>query len=107
MECVSTDICGLINPPTCNKRYFITFIDHFSHFVVLCLMENKSEVEELVQRYIAMVEAKFGRKLEHPRCANGGKYISKKVKKFSASKGIHVQYTIPRNASHSGVSLSS
>lgn len=65
LEVVSTDVCGPLNPQTHDdKRYFVTFIDHYSHFAIGHLIEKKSEVTDLFIQYEAMVTAKFGCSIE-------------------------------------------
>lgn len=72
LEVVSTDVCGPLNPQTHDyKRYFVTFIDHYSHFAIGHLIEKKSEVTDLFIQYEAMVTAKFGCSIEKLRCDNG------------------------------------
>lgn len=42
LECISSDVCGPINPPTHDgKRYYVSFIDHFSHFGMCYLISKK------------------------------------------------------------------
>lgn len=104
LETISTDICGPINPPThCGKTYFITFIDHFSHFSVCYLLSHKSEALEKFQEYVKMIEAKFNMQIEKLRCDNGGEYSSKKFRNFCKNKGIKIQYTVAYNPQQNGV----
>lgn len=94
LEIVSTDICGPITPSTHDgKSYFITFIDHFSHFCVAYLLNSKAEALSKFKSYVAMVEAKFNSKIEKLRCDNGGEYTSNSFKDFCSQKGIRIQYT--------------
>lgn len=45
LEVVSTDVCGLIDPPKYNgERYFVTFLDHYSHFCLCYLIKKKGHV---------------------------------------------------------------
>uniref|UniRef100_H3H2R9 Retrovirus-related Pol polyprotein from transposon TNT 1-94-like beta-barrel domain-containing protein n=1 Tax=Phytophthora ramorum TaxID=164328 RepID=H3H2R9_PHYRM len=45
LEVVHSDVCGPMQTPTFGgKRYFVTFIDDKSHFCVVYLLRNKSEV---------------------------------------------------------------
>lgn len=51
LQLIHSDVCGPITPPTHNgKRYFVTFMDDFTHFTVVNLMEKKSEVMDRIQR---------------------------------------------------------
>lgn len=104
LEMVSTDICGPISPTTYDgKSYFISFIDHFSHFCVIFLLSNKSEALSKFKNYVSMVEAKFNLKIEKLRCDNGGEYTSHAFKDFCREKGIRIQYTVAYNPEQNGV----
>lgn len=56
LEVVSTDVCGPIKPATYDgKNYYVTFIDHYSHFCVVHLIEKKSEVYRKFQNYFQRI----------------------------------------------------
>ena len=104
MEVISSDVCGPFTPTTHDGcRYFVTFIDHYSHFVAIYLMKNKSEVLEKFKQYMKYVNAKMENKIARLRCDNGGEYTSKDFKDFCAKKGIQIEYTIPYNPQQNGV----
>lgn len=104
LDIVSSDICGPINPATYDgKRYYISFIDHYSHFCVCYLIENKSEALEKFRNYVSMVEAKFNMKISKLRCDNGGEYTSRDFQNFCKIKGILIQYTVAYNPEQNGV----
>lgn len=104
LDIVSTDICGPINPATYNgDKYFISFIDHYSHFAVCYLMKEKSEAIEKFKMYIAMVETKHERKIKNLKCDNGGEYTSNQFQEICNQKGISVHFTIPHTPQQNGV----
>lgn len=104
LEIVSSDVCGPISPTSLDgKRYFVTFIDHFSHFTVCYFMETKDEVFEHFKTYLGMIENKFNKRMERLRLDNGGEYISNEFKTLCQEKGIQIEYTIPRTPQHNGV----
>ena len=104
LEVVSTDVCGPVDPISHDgMKYFVTFIDHFSHFVVVYAIKAKGDVFEQLKVYEAMVTAKFGVKIERLRCDGGGEYVSNELKQFCAEKGIVVEYTVPHTPEQNGV----
>lgn len=104
LECVSSDVCGPLNPYSHNgKRYFISFIDQYSHFAVTYFMQHKNEAFQKFKEYVAMVENQFKTLPERVRCDNGGEYISHDMKNFCTQKGIKIEYTIPRTPEQNGV----
>lgn len=104
LECVSSDVCGKISPPTHDGyEYFVSFIDHFSHFSIIYLMKRKNEVESCLKKYVALTESMFNTRISKLRCDNGGEYVSASIRKFCSEKGIELVYTVPRNPHQNGV----
>lgn len=101
---VHSDICGPVNIPTQEGyRYFVTFIDDYTHMTVLYLMKTKDEMFECFKRFKAMSESHFGKRLSNLRCDNGGEYTSRKMKDFCNGEGILIQYTTPYTPELNGV----
>lgn len=47
LERIHSDVCGPIDPPAWDgSRYFVSFIDDYSHFSMIYLMKKKSQVFE-------------------------------------------------------------
>lgn len=60
LEIIYTDVCGPIDPPTWDKKkYILTFIDDYTNFVMVYLLEGKYEVSDTVKEYINLVETKW------------------------------------------------
>lgn len=56
IQLVHTVLCGsmrTISPD--GKKYFLTFIDDFSRYIVTYLLTQKNEVQEKLEEYVAMV----------------------------------------------------
>ncbi|KAJ8885700.1 hypothetical protein PR048_011898 [Dryococelus australis] len=64
------------------------------------LISYKPEIPEKIEEYEAMVTAKFGTRISHIRCDNGGEQFIE----FCKSEGIHIEYTITRNPELNGLS---
>ena len=57
LELVHSDVCGPISVESIGgSRYFITFIDDYSRFVVTYTMKRKDEALDKFKEYVAMVE---------------------------------------------------
>lgn len=58
---VHSDICGPISPESWEKkRYFVTFMDDFTHFTYVYHLSSKSDMFSVFVQYYALVTAKFG-----------------------------------------------
>lgn len=89
LELIHSDVCGPVSPVGLGGvKYFVTFIDDWSHFTMAFLIETKDEVFECFRQYEANATAKFGQKVCRLRCDNGGEYRSKEFERFCADKGI-------------------
>lgn len=104
LELVHSDVCGPMQTQSpSGKRYVLTFIDDYSHYTVIYLLRKKSEVEEKIKEYIALVMNKFGKKIKCMRSDRGGEYMGHAVKNYLSLKGISVQYTAPYSPQQNGV----
>lgn len=105
LELVHSDVCGPVSPiGLSGMKYFVTFTDDWSHFVMVFLMASKDEVFEYFKEYEALVTTKFERKIHRLRCDNGGEYKSKEFDRFCKEKGIQVEWTVPHTPEQNGVS---
>lgn len=105
MDLVHSDVCGPMQTETPGKKkYFVTFIDDFSRYTIVYLLNNKAEVYEKIQNYMEMVKNKFGKYPNILRSDNGGEYVSKHVQSYLESKGVQYQYTVPYSPQQNGVS---
>ncbi|KAG4032061.1 hypothetical protein PC123_g28911 [Phytophthora cactorum] len=77
------------------KRYFVTFTDDKSHFCVVYLLRNKSEVTDKFAEFVAMAETQTGKRVKTIRSDNGGEYTSGAMAKFCKDRGIEQKFTPP------------
>lgn len=104
LHLVHSDVCGPFNPRTWNgKRYFVSFMDDYSHFTMIFLMEHKSEVLEKFELYYEQVTTFFNMKICRLRCDNGGEYTSSMFQKYCRTKGIQMETTMPYSPQQNGV----
>uniref|UniRef100_H3H749 Integrase catalytic domain-containing protein n=1 Tax=Phytophthora ramorum TaxID=164328 RepID=H3H749_PHYRM len=85
------------------KRYFVTFIDDKSHFCVVYLLRNKSEVAAKFAEFVAFAETQTGKRVQTLRSDNGGEYTSGAMAKFCADHGIVQKFTPPYTPQLNGV----
>lgn len=65
LELIHSDLCGPIDPVSWNGgRYFVSFIDDYTHFSVLYVTAKKSEVLQKFKDYNVMSSAKFNTKIK-------------------------------------------
>lgn len=105
LERIHSDVCGPFPAETFDGyKYYVTFIDDFTHMCTTYLLKRKSEVFTCFKNYKNMVEAKFGAKISKLRCDCGGEYSSNEFKLQNCSSGIVIDFTPPYNPELNGVS---
>jgi len=88
-ERIHTDVCGPFSvASTAKHRYYVIFLDDFSHKCWIFFMQKKSETYSKFCEFKALVEKELGKKVKDLRSDNGGEYISDEFKDFYEAKGI-------------------
>ena len=101
---VYSDICGPVTPFTIdNKRYFMIFMDEYTHYCVSYLAQNKSDLPLILKDYVKKNQANFNKKIVHLYIDNGSEYLSTKMKNFCIDNGISYHLTIPYTPHLNGV----
>ena len=78
LEIIHTDICRPLNIPCLSgEKYFITFIENFSHYGYVYLIHEKSQAVDILEVYITVIEKQFDRKVKIVRSDWGGEYYGK------------------------------
>lgn len=102
---VHSDVCGPIPPVTHdNKNYFVFFLDEYTHYCVVYLITNKSDVFTVFKDFVAKSEAHFNLKINQFYIDNGREYLSNEMKEFCINKGISYHLTVPRTPQQNGMS---
>ncbi|KAK3908903.1 Retrovirus-related Pol polyprotein from transposon TNT 1-94 [Frankliniella fusca] len=96
LRIIHTDLCGPISPATHNgKSYYVLFLDEYTHFCTIFLMERKSETLKYLQQYVSEAENFWNKKVHTIRCDNGMEYINSATMEWARSKGIVMDTTNP------------
>lgn len=104
LELVHSDVCGPISPETHDgKKYFVSFIDDYTHMIIIYLIRNKHEVFNCFKKYNAYVTTHFSRKIATLRCDNGGEYRSEEFRTYCDQNGTKIQYTVKYTPELNGV----
>ena len=77
LEIIHTDISGPLKNTLCGNKYFITFIDDFSHYGYVYLINDKSQSLENFKIFKAKVEKQCGKKIKIVRSNYGSEYYSR------------------------------
>ena len=68
LDLIHSDVCGPLSVNSIGgSRYFVTFIDNFSRYIVVYPMKHKSEVHQKFTEYRLMFENMFECKIKRIR----------------------------------------
>lgn len=75
-------------PSTLGAHYFLTIMDDYSLGVWVYLLKEKSETCNLIKNFCAMVENKFGLRIQKVRSDNGTEFMSSCLQSYYKQRGI-------------------
>ncbi|KAL0553858.1 hypothetical protein IC582_007762 [Cucumis melo] len=105
LELIHSDLCGPMNVKARGGfEYFISFIDDYSRYGYLYLMEHKSEALEKFKEYKTEVENLLSKKIKILRSDRGGEYMDLRFQDYMIEHGIQSQLSAPGTPQQSGVS---
>lgn len=104
LDLVVSDVCGPIEVESLGRsKYFITFTDVGSRYVVAYPIRAKSDAFDRFKTYLAMIERHTGKKLKAFHNDGGGEYISDEFQDFLRLKGIRFRNTCTDTPQQNGI----
>ncbi|RVW25356.1 Retrovirus-related Pol polyprotein from transposon TNT 1-94 [Vitis vinifera] len=89
LEIIHTDVCGPLNVKARGGyEYFVTFIDDYSRYRYVYLMQRKSEAFEKFKEFRAKVEKQLSKSIKTLRSDRGGEYLVYEFKDYLIENGI-------------------
>ncbi|KAA0067819.1 gag/pol protein [Cucumis melo var. makuwa] len=105
LELVHSDLCEPMNVKARGGyEYFISFIDDYSRYGHVYLIQNKSDSFEKFKEYKAEVENESGKTLKTFRSDQGGEYMDLRFQDYLIEHGIQSQLSAPSTPQQNGVS---
>ncbi|CDF37707.1 unnamed protein product [Chondrus crispus] len=104
LDLVHSDVCGPLEVQSIGGlRYFITFVDDHSNWVVVYTMRNKSEAFAKYKLYEKLAQTHTGRKVKVLRTDRGGEYLSTEFKSHLDLNSMQHQLTTAYTPEQNGV----
>lgn len=102
---IHSDVGGPLTPSNLHHyRYFVVFIDKYTHYCVTYAMRHKSEVVSHFKDYVEKAETHFNSRVANIYCDNGGEYTSDEMHAYCSKKGIQCHFTTPHTPQLNGIS---
>lgn len=100
---VHTDLCGPMQETSFGgSRYMVLFRDDYSNYRHVFCVKEKSDVPEIIAKYLDQVEADTGKKVKALRSDNGVEYCNKEVCDILRKHKITHQRSTPYTPEHNG-----
>ncbi|RVW90852.1 Retrovirus-related Pol polyprotein from transposon RE1 [Vitis vinifera] len=101
LELVYTDIWGPASvTSTSGAKYFILFVDDYSRYTWLYLLQSKDQALPIFKQFKLQVENQFDAKIKCLQSDNGGEFRS--FMSFLQESGILHRFSCPYNSSQNG-----
>ncbi|KAL0533127.1 hypothetical protein IC582_030342 [Cucumis melo] len=105
LELVHSDLCGPMNVKARGGyEYFISFIDDYSRYDHVYLIQNKSDSFEKFKEYKVEVENESDKTIKTLRSDRGGEYMDLQFQDYLIEHGIQSQLSVPSMPQQNGVS---
>ncbi|GAU51473.1 hypothetical protein TSUD_95880 [Trifolium subterraneum] len=104
LQLIHSDVCGPLEVQSMGGNYyFLTFIDEFTRYVWIYMIEKKSEVFTRFKKFKLQVERESECSIKKLRTDGGGEYTSNEFAKFCEQEGIIHDITAPYTPQHNGI----
>jgi transposase InsO family protein len=89
-DVIHTDVCGPLDVPSLGgNRYFVSFVDEYTRYVNVGLIERKRQVVDEFRRFQLRFEREFKCKIQRVHCDRGGEYVA--LKAYLENRGIKIE----------------
>ena len=100
LDLIYSDVWGPTITSSDGYRYYVIFVDHFTRYIWLYPLKNKSDVKDTFILFKNIVEKFFRRSIISLYSDNGGEYIA--LKSFLQANGISHFTSPPHTPEHNG-----
>jgi transposase InsO family protein len=103
-ELVHSDVWGPARTTgLCGARYFVTFIDDYSHLTWVYVLKDRSQLFAIFQSFYAEISNQFNAKLLAFRTDNAREYTESSFQEFLTSRGIIHQTSCVHTPQQNGI----
>jgi transposase InsO family protein len=103
LERIHSDLHQLLVPTSTGFRYWLLFINNYSRYFWIYLLQKKSETFHTFTQFKAMVEKQFKKSILCQHDDKGGEFIGIKWDAFFAQYGIRREHTVKASPQQNGV----
>lgn len=83
-------------------KYYVIFLDNFSHFLWVYPLRKKFDVNNKFQHFCQYIQTQFQTKIQSFQYDNGGEYNNSKFCSFCDSNVIQLRFSCPHTSQQNG-----
>jgi transposase InsO family protein len=85
------------------SKYGLVIVDDYSHFTWVFFLQDKSETQEILKRFLRRAQNEFELKVKKTRRNNGSEFKNLQVEEYLEKKGIKHEFSAPYTPHQNGV----
>jgi transposase InsO family protein len=85
------------------NKYGLIIIDDYSHFTWVFFLQDKSETQEVVKKFLKRAQNKFDAKVKKIRSDNDTEFKNTQVEDYLDEEGIKHNFSAPYTSQRNGV----
>jgi transposase InsO family protein len=86
-----------------DNNYDLVIIDDYSRFTWVFVLHDKSEIQEVLKKFLNRAQNKFDAKVKRIRSDNGTEFKNTKVEDFLDEEGIKHEFLAPYTPQQNGM----
>ncbi|GJS65305.1 ribonuclease H-like domain-containing protein [Tanacetum coccineum] len=103
-DIVHSDVWASPIPSLSGFKYYVLFLDHYSQFVWVYPLLNKSDVWSKFVLFHTYVRTQFKCEIRSFQCDHGGEFDNRNLHKLFAENGIQFRFSCPKTSQQNGKS---
>ena len=101
-DLIHSDLWTSPVPSMSGIKYYVLFLDDFSHYLWVYPLRRKSEVFSKFLHFHSYVKNQFKTTIKALQCDNGGEYNNKQFLQFFSEQGIVFRFSCPHTSQQNG-----
>jgi hypothetical protein len=89
-DIVDSDLWTSLVSSLSGIKYYVLFLDHFSHYVCVYPLRNKSDTFSKFAQFRAFVKTQFKTEIKAFQCDHGGEFDNHTLQRLFDKNGIHI-----------------
>ena len=103
LELIHSDVCGPLPVPSIGgNKYFITFLDDYSHYVFVYFMKQRHEVKLIIPKFVKYLSNQKNKNIKIFRSDGAQENLSKEICEFFEENGIKHERSCPYTPEQNG-----